>query len=367
MEKMDVAVLGLGGMGKTHADAAKASPFVNRIYGYEPDPERCHKRAEEIGIEAASLEQILANPAVRFVSIAASNDVHVPLAEAALRAGKAVLCEKPMGTTLEEASRLIRVKQETGGFLQIGFELHYSTMYQKVKEWIDSGAIGAVVNVQCRYFCCEFHRKNNWRSNSTGSFLIGEKLSHYLDLQRWYFAGQKPESVYSLSAPKVVPYFRHRDNHQILTRYDKGGVAALNFIMYSAESYHRDPLREILEKQSDDGHFLQYHICGTKGVIETDVFKRRLRRFQFSEVEDGLENKIVETITFPKELDQVYFHNTHGQNLRVIELAAKGKMPEVPPEDAFATMQLCFAAERSEDTGRIIRLDDLPQVPSARV
>ena len=127
------------------------------------------------------------------------------------------------------------------------------------------------------------------------------------------------------------------------------------------------PLRETLEKQSDDGHFLQYHICGTKGVIETDVFKRRIRRFLFSDADDGLENKIVETITFPKELDQEYFHNTHGQNLRVIELAAKGLPPEVPASDAFATMLLCFAAERSEDTGRIIRLDDLPQVPSARV
>ena len=362
MNQIDVAVLGLGRMGQTHADAAKESPYVNRIYGYEPDPERCRARAAEIGVIPASLEEILGNMQIRFVSIAASNEAHVPLAEAALRAGKAVLCEKPMGSTLEEAIRLIRVQQATGGFLQIGFELHYSTMYRKVKEWIDSGLIGDVVNVQCRYFCCEFHRKNNWRSNSSGSFLIGEKLSHYLDLQRWYFHDQKPESVYSLSAPKVVSYFHHRDNHQILTRYDKGGVAALNFIMYSAESYHRDPLRETLEKQSDDGHFLQYHICGTKGVIETDVFKRRIRRFLFSDADDGLENKIVENITFPKELDQEYFHNTHGQNLRVIELAAKGLPPEVPASDAFATMQLCFAAERSEDTGRIIRLDELPQV-----
>ena len=70
----------------------------------------------------------MADPAIRFVSIAASNEAHVPLAEMALRAGKAVLCEKPMGNTLEEAQHLIRVKNETKGFLQVGFELHYSTM-----------------------------------------------------------------------------------------------------------------------------------------------------------------------------------------------------------------------------------------------
>ena len=361
MEKIDVAVLGIGKMGETHAKAAKESPYVNKIYGYEPDPERCKNRAGEIGILPASLEDILNDPKIRFVSIAASNEAHVALAEAALKAGKAVLCEKPMGSSLEEAIRLIRVKRQTKGFLQIGFELHYSKMYQQIKEWIDRGLIGDVVNVQCRYFCCEFHRKDNWRSNSTGSFLIGEKLSHYLDLQRWFFSGaQKPETVYSLSAPKVIPYFHHRDNHQISTRYSKGGVSSLNFVMYSAESYHADPLVELLAKQSDDGHYLQYLVCGTKGVLETDVFKRRLRRFEFSDVEDGIDNKIVETITFPKEEDQIYFHNTHGQNLRVIELAAKGLQPEVSAEDAFETMRLCFAAEKSEDTGKIIRMDELP-------
>ena len=103
-----------------------------------------------------------------------------------------------------------------------------------------------------------------------------------------------------------------------------------------------------------------YLVCGTKGVLETDVFKRRMRRFAFSDVEDGIDNKIVETVTFPKEDDQIYFHNTHGQNLRVIELAAKGLPPEVSAEDAFETMRLCFAAEKSEDTGKIIRMDELP-------
>ena len=362
MEKIDVAVLGLGGMGETHTGAAKASPYVNKIYGYEPDPERCELRAKKLGIQPATLDEILNDPKIRFVSIAASNDAHVMLAEAALKAGKAVLCEKPMGSSLEEAIHLIQVKRQTKGFLQIGFELHYSKMYQQIKEWIDQGLIGDVVNVQCRYFCCEFHRKNSWRSNSSApSFLIGEKLSHYLDLQRWFFSGnQKPETVYSLSAPKVVPYYNHRDNHQISTRYSNGGIASLNFIMYSAESLHEDPLLEKLAKQNDDGHSLQYLVCGTKGVLETDVFKRRMRRFEFSDISDGIDNKIVETITFQKEDDQMYFHNTHGQNLRVIELAAKGLPPEVSSEDAFETMRLCFAAEKSEDTGKIIRMDELP-------
>ena len=358
MEKINIAVLGLGGMGGTHVGAAKASPYVDKIYGYEPDPVRREARAKELDIIPATLEEILADPSIKMVSIAASNDAHVPLAEASLRAGKAVLCEKPMGDTLEEAEHLIKVKNETNGWLQIGFELHYSKMYQKVKEWIDEGKLGDVVNVQCRYYCCEFHKKNNWRSNSTGSFLIGEKLSHYLDLQRWYF-GETPQNVYSLSAAKVVDYFHHRDNHQILTRYPDGKIATLNFIMYIAESHTgHDPLRDLLEQQVDDGHYLQYHICGTKGAIETDVFRRRIRRWEFGDSPTNMTSKIVEVINFDKSDDQEYFHNVEGQNIHVIELIAKGKPSEMTAQQAYETMKLCFAAELSEDTGELIDFND---------
>ena len=358
MNKMDAAVLGLGGMGGTHVEAAKESPYVEKIYGYEPEPGRREARSRELGVLPATMEEILGNPAVKLVYIASTNDSHVPLATAALQSGKAVMCEKPMGTTLAEASELIGVAEATKGFLQIGFELRYSSLYQQTKTWIDQGLIGDVVNVQCRYYCCEFHNKDTWRSNSTGAFLIGEKLSHYLDLQRWWF-GASPESVYSVSAPKVVPYFNHRDNHQMIMKFPGGGVGTLNFIMYIAETLHHDPLLEILEKQSDDGHYLQYHICGTKGAIENDVFKRRVRRWEFRDSPSCQESKIAESITLTPDQDLLSFHNTHGQNLKIAELVATGQRPEVSARDAFETMQLCFAAERSENENRVVLLNEL--------
>ncbi len=355
-EKIAVAILGLGQMGATHVKAAQASPYVAEVYGYEPEPERLRQRSAELGvIPAPSLEAIWNNPAIRLVYIASANTSHVPLAIAALEAGKAVMCEKPMGENLTEAKAVLDVAEKTGGFLQIGFELHYSRLYQQAKEWIGQGLIGDVVNIQCRYYCCEFHKKGTWRSNSGGSFLIGEKLSHYLDLQRWWF-GASPESVYSVAAPKVVPYFRHHDNHQMILKFPGGKVGTLNFIMYIAETLHHDPLMDMLTKQSDDGHFLQYHICGTRGAIETDVFRRRLRRWEFADGADSLESRIVETLTYSAPEDSQWMHNTHGQNLRIAELVAQGLPPEVAARDAYETMKLCFAAEQSEEEGRVVKL-----------
>lgn len=360
IRKIDVAVLGLGGMGSTHVRAAKASPYVNKIYGYEPDAGRAALRGKELGVMATfDLDAILCNPEIKLVYIAAINSVHAELTEKALRSGKAVLCEKPMGESLVEAARMIAVEKETNGFLQIGFELHYSKIYMQAKEWIDQGLIGTPINCHCRYYASEFHGKNTWRSNSKGT-LIGEKLSHYIDLQRW-FIGSEVEEVFSMNAPNVVSYFNHPDNHQINMRFKNGAISNLNFVMYAGETDHSDPLLEMLDKQADDGHFLQYSIFGTEGAIETDVFRRRIRRRTFSDGPKYLINKIVETITFPKSEDQEWFHNTHGQNLRIAELVALGLPPENPASDAYETMKAGFAAEISEREKRIVKMSEFEE------
>jgi len=356
-KKIDVAVLGLGGMGTTHVGATKASPYVNRIIGYEPDADRAVLRSKELEIETTSnLNDIINDPEIKLIYIASINGVHAEQTALALRAGKAVLCEKPMGETIEEAEGMVAAQKETGGFLQIGFELHYSKIYMKAKEWIDQGLIGTPLNCHCRYYCSEFHGKNSWRSLSKGS-LIGEKLSHYLDLQRW-FIGSEAKEVFSMNSPNVVDYFNHPDNHQINIRFESGAIANLNFLMYIAESDHHDPLLEMLEKQADDGHFLQYHIMGTKGAIETDAFRRRIRRWEFTDQPEGLNSKIVETLSYDKANDQEWIHNTHGQNVRIAELVAKGLPPENPVADSLATMKLGFAAEVSESEHRVVKLEE---------
>ncbi len=187
--------------------------------------------------------------------------------------------------------------------------------------------------------------------------MIGEKLSHYLDVKRRY-VGDEVEDVYSIHAPKVVEYFNHPDNHQINLRFFNGAVSTLVFNMFLPESDGSDPLLDVMEKQSDDGHYLQLHIFGTKGGIETDVFRRRIRRWEFTDGEKGLESKIVESIKFPKEEDLFWFHNVHEQNIRISELVAKGLPPENTIGDSYETMKVCFAAEVSEKEGRIVRLDE---------
>ncbi len=81
MNKIKVAVLGLGNMGATHVKAAQDSPCVASIIGYEPDREKAQQRGKELGIKATDdLKSILGDPEIKFVSIAAVNEVHCDLA-----------------------------------------------------------------------------------------------------------------------------------------------------------------------------------------------------------------------------------------------------------------------------------------------
>ncbi|MBI4244402.1 MAG: Gfo/Idh/MocA family oxidoreductase, partial [Planctomycetes bacterium] len=296
--------------------------------------------------------------------IAAVNEAHCELTVRFLRAGKAVMCEKPMGISLDEARKMLMAERETGSFLQIGFELRYSELYKRVKNWIEAGLIGQPLNSHCQYYCSEFHKKGSWRSESRGT-LIGEKLSHYLDLPRWWI-GDEVTEVFSMHAPNFITYFNHPDNHQISCKFANGAVSTLNFIMGIAETDGGDPLQDVLVKQADDGHALKYIIYGTKGAIETDIFRRRIRRWEFTDGPKQLESKLVETITFTKNEDSEWFHNTYGQNQAIARLVAEGKKPENPASDSYETMKLCFAAEISEKEGRIVNLSELESKNSAR-
>ena len=128
-------------------------PEVKRLVGYDPNEKQLEatKKAYPNVEVTSDLDALLADEDIKLVYIAANNINHVPLAVKALRAGKAVMTEKPSGVNLEQIEELQRVQEETGGFLQVGLECRYSHAYKYVKDTIVSGEIGEVKNVHFTY------------------------------------------------------------------------------------------------------------------------------------------------------------------------------------------------------------------------
>jgi predicted dehydrogenase len=359
---MKVGVLGAGDMGATVIDHLKKCNMVNEIIAQDIRPERIEELKQKFQIHATTnLEEILNDPSLPLVFITASNDAHKDLAIRAIQSGKAVMCEKPMATTLADAEEMVRVAEKHRAFLQIGFELRYSKLYTKVKEWVDAGLLGQVVNVNCIYICCEFLGKKSWRckKNLSGG-MFGEKLSHYVDLPRWWVGSDVPvNEVYSVCSPNVISYYEVRDNYQTMYRFANGAVGHITFMMAPAAKFNGDPLQNAVNQQQGDGHVLDFVIEGTKGAATAGVFDRRIKRWEFKENGEGFISTWVEDLTWDPSEDDFYFHNTCDQTHDIVRRVKEGLSPKTPPQDAYQTMRLCFAAERSADLSRVVHLNEL--------
>ncbi|OHB57809.1 MAG: hypothetical protein A2Y12_17280 [Planctomycetes bacterium GWF2_42_9] len=357
---MKVAVLGAGEMGKTVIDHLTKSPYVNEIVAYDINKKQLENLScPKILRTTTDLNNIISDNEIKLAFITSSNNAHKELTLACLNAGKAAMCEKPIANTVSDAEEIVSTAERNRSFLQIGFELRYSKLYTKVKEWIDTGLLGQIVNTHCFYVCSEFFGKKSWRikkSLAGGMFL--EKLCHYVDLPRWWI-GDEVVDVFSACAPNVIDYFEIRDNYNTICKYRKGAVSQLSFMMAPAASFEGDPLRNYIDQQHGDGHCLQYFIYGTKGAAETDVFGRSIKRWQFSDSEKGMKSKLAEQLKWPAEEDHFYFHNTTDQTLDIVERVHKGLPPRTPAKDALESMRLSYAAELAGETGRIVRIDEI--------
>lgn len=154
MNRIGVALIGTGFMGKCHAmayGAVKAVfgdvPHVDRLTLCDVDPAHAARCAEEFGFarSATDWRSLLADPAIQLISITSPNGLHREMAVAALEAGKHVWCEKPMALTLEDATAMA---EAAGRMPQLKTALGYAYLrnpaLQHAKALIAAGAIGEV-------------------------------------------------------------------------------------------------------------------------------------------------------------------------------------------------------------------------------
>ena len=142
-----VGIIGCGKIAQVrHIPEFAANPNTE-VYGfYDINLARAEELAKQYGGKAyPSYEALLADADIEAVSVCAANHVHAEITVAALKAGKHVLCEKPMAVTLEECEAMVAAARETGKYLMIGQNQRLAKAHAKAKELIEQGAIGKVL------------------------------------------------------------------------------------------------------------------------------------------------------------------------------------------------------------------------------
>lgn len=186
-ERLGVGVLGLH-EGLTELIAMRASDLCRAVAGCDLSEAKRQQASEAVPglFVTASYEEMLARPDVHIIAIYTPDALHAGNIEAAFRAGKHVICTKPLVNDLAVAERLKSVARETGMRLQVGQSTRFGEPFQRQRELFEQGTLGEVEVVDAHYNhrMDWFYEKSPWVKDTTHWAYSG--LSHPVDLVRWY-------------------------------------------------------------------------------------------------------------------------------------------------------------------------------------
>lgn len=148
-----IGVIGCGKISQVrHIPEYEANPNAQLVGLFDVNVERARALAAEHGCRAYdTLEDLLADPKIDAVSVCTSNATHAESTIAALKAGKHVLCEKPMATTIEDCEAMVAAAREAGRALMIDQNQRFARAHVRAKELIDAGRIGRVLTFRTTF------------------------------------------------------------------------------------------------------------------------------------------------------------------------------------------------------------------------
>ena len=150
MTAINIVIIGYGGMGSYHQKELMPHELVNVIGVYDI-AQKAQDKAREAGLTVYnSLEQVLKDASVEAVLIATPNDVHKALSIAALRAGKQVICEKPIAMNVGELDDILAVAAETGNTFMVHQNRRWDPDFLVIRELYQNGQIGDLFQIESR-------------------------------------------------------------------------------------------------------------------------------------------------------------------------------------------------------------------------
>jgi predicted dehydrogenase len=192
--------------------------------------EHAEAAARPYGCRAfATWQEVVALDDLDIVVVCTPPHLHAEISIAAMRAGKDVLCEKPLTRTLEEALRLAATVGETGRIFKCGFNHRYHPAIQEAHRLMTRGEIGRPTFARCRYgICGRPGYEQEWRADprqaAGGQFI--EQGTHAIDLFRWFLG-----EITEVSCMSGIQYFRDQeldDNGMAMFRTAGGAMASLH-------------------------------------------------------------------------------------------------------------------------------------------
>mgnify|MGYP001128628499 CR=1 FL=1 len=189
---MNVSIIGCGIIHGKHAETLSKSRYTRLVSVVDINEERARESAEKYGCKYyTDYMEMMKDSSVDAVHICTPHYLHAPMAIEAMKKGKHVLTEKPMGISVHAAKEMLKISEETGKRLGVCFQNRYNNTSQRIKELLDSGTAGRVIGAKAFVTWHrdeKYYTESGWRGTwekEGGGVLINQSI-HTLDLLQWF-------------------------------------------------------------------------------------------------------------------------------------------------------------------------------------
>jgi len=372
MKTLNVGLVGCGFMGRTHSNAHRRvgnffdleyQPVLKAICDFNEDKAKAH--AAKWGFESVETDwhKLLARKDIDMVDICLPNNLHKEVAIAAAKAGKMILCEKPLARDGKEALEMVKAIEKAGVPNLVSFNYRRIPAITLAKQLIDEGRLGKIFHYRAKFL-------QDWTINKTlpqggdalwrldvkvaGSGVTGDLLAHCIDTALWLNG-----SIETVSA--MTETFIKERTHQLTGKVQKVGIDdACAFLA----RFSNGSLATFESTRYARGHKALYtfEINGENGSLAWDLHDlTRLEYFDHKDqgavrgwrsihVTDG-EHPYMNKWWVPG-LSIGYEHSFVHQLADFLTALAKGETAHPNFRDALETQYVCDTVLKSAKTGR---------------
>jgi predicted dehydrogenase len=344
MKRFNIGIVGYGWAATAHLAAINAGSLgqVTRICSSRPldaaELSARHGCALRTGSDYAAM---LADPEIHVVSICSYHHQHKAQAIAAARAGKHIICEKPLALTLADVREIELAVSAAGVGFCICFELRFSAQFRATKKLLDAGSLGRVHYGEIDYYhgIGPWYREYEWITpkDACGSSLLAAGC-HAMDALLLCL-GNEVEEVFSYGAQSAHPTFaayEYPTSTTTVLKFKNGTVGKCASVIDCWQPY-----------------YFHTHLVGSEGSLLDN-------RLHSNPLHGDDRHRWKELPFKPVDSGDVSDHPYQTQFDAFFEALAKGEaMPLTGLKEAVRTHEVIFAADRSLQLGRPVKMEEV--------
>lgn len=340
MDKIGVGVVGCGAIGPTHARAVMEIEEARLVAVCDEKEEKARTLAEQLGVDwYTDYEKMLERDDIHVISICTPSGMHANMGIQAARAGKHIICEKPLDVTLEKCDALIRAAKENKVKLGGIFQHRFAEESRLVKKLVEEGKLGKIVlaDVDMKWYRSQaYYDSDAWRGTwalDGGGCLMNQGV-HFVDLLLWIMG---PVEWVKAETATLTHNIEVEDTAVAILKFKNGALGAVEA---TTSAY--------------PGVCARISVAGYNGSVVWEDDKITFLKVEGKEEEAKLEKSAVawgasDPMAIPAGL--------HTRNIYdIIQSILEDREPLITGEEARKAVELNLAIYKSAQTGEKVFL-----------